>query len=110
MNNPFESIATQLSNIENLLLDIKQAVPKNSTTSEADELMTVQDAATFLKLSVPTIYGLTQRAEIPVCKRGKRLYFSKLELTAWIKEGRKKTLTDTASEADNYLKKKRGKA
>jgi len=61
-----------------------------------------------LNLSVPTLYGYTQRAEIPVCKRGKRLYFSKQSLFEWIKDGRKKTLAETASEAETYLKKKGG--
>jgi len=47
--------------------------------------------------------------KIPVCKRGKRLYFSKQSLFEWIKDGRKKTLAETASEAETYLKKKGGK-
>ena len=80
----------------------------NPNQPEADQLLTVQQAAEILCLSVPTLYGLTQRAEIPVCKRGKRLYFSKQELTNWIKAGRKKTLAETASEANQYIKNKKG--
>ena len=71
-----------------------------------DQLLTIKQAGEMLCLSVPTIYGLVQRAEIPVCKRGKRLYFSKQELTDWIKSGRKKTLAETSSEAEAYLSKK----
>ncbi|TND07944.1 MAG: DNA binding domain-containing protein [Bacteroidetes bacterium] len=102
MNNPFENIDARLSNIENLLLDLKHKAPQSTKNSENEELMTVQDAAAFLKLSVPTIYGLTQRAEIPVCKRGKRLYFSKQELSDWIKAGRKKTLIELEQEAETW--------
>jgi excisionase family DNA binding protein len=80
----------------------------NTTQPEPEQLLTVQQAAELLNLSVPTLYGYTQRAEIPVCKRGKRLYFSKQSLFEWIKDGRKKTLAETASEAENYLKKKGG--
>jgi excisionase family DNA binding protein len=81
----------------------------NTNQPEPEQLLTVQQAAELLNLSVPTLYGYTQRAEIPVCKRGKRLYFSKQSLFEWIKDGRKKTLAETASEADQYLtKKKRG--
>ncbi len=80
----------------------------NTTQPEPEQLLTVQQAAELLNLSVPTLYGYTQRAEIPVCKRGKRLYFSKQSLFEWIKDGRKKTLAETASEADQYLKTKKG--
>lgn len=80
----------------------------NTTQPEPEQLLTVQQAAELLNLSVPTLYGYTQRAEIPVCKRGKRLYFSKQSLFEWIKDGRKKTLAETAAEAENYLKKKGG--
>jgi excisionase family DNA binding protein len=80
----------------------------NTNQPEPEQLLTVQQAAELLNLSVPTLYGYTQRAEIPVCKRGKRLYFSKQSLFEWIKDGRKKTLAETASEAETYLKKKGG--
>jgi excisionase family DNA binding protein len=82
----------------------------NTNQPEPEQLLTVQQAAELLNLSVPTLYGYTQRAEIPVCKRGKRLYFSKQSLFDWIKEGRKKTLAETAIEAESYLKKKGGQA
>ena len=80
----------------------------NTNQPEPEQLLTVQQAAELLNLSVPTLYGYTQRAEIPGCKRGKRLYFSKQSLFEWIKDGRKKTLAETASEAETYLKKKGG--
>jgi excisionase family DNA binding protein len=80
----------------------------NTNQPEPEQLLTVQQAAELLNLSVATLYGYTQRAEIPVCKRGKRLYFSKQSLFEWIKDGRKKTLAETATEAENYLKKKGG--
>src|SRR5664280_410993 len=94
-------LLNKLENIERLLLE-KSKEPQ----PEPDELLTVQQTAAILSLSVPTIYGLTQRAEIPVCERGKRLYFSKQELTNWIKEGRKKTLAETAGEATRYINRK----
>ena len=83
------------------------ATQKQSNTNqpEPEQLLTVQQAAELLNLSVPTLYGYTQRAEIPVCKRGKRLYFSKQSLFEWIKQGRKKTLAELASEPDTYLPK-----
>ena len=91
----------KLNSIERLLLD-----KSNEPQPEPEQLLTIQQAGEFLKLKVPTLYGLVQRAEIPVCKRGKRLYFSKQELIEWIKAGRKISLAETESEAINYINKK----
>jgi excisionase family DNA binding protein len=71
---------------------------------ETDELLTVQDTAKFLRLSVPSIYGLISKGEIPVMKRSKRCYFSKNELINYLKAGRKKkTVTEIAAEAEQYV-------
>src|SRR5438067_1951799 len=109
MNNPFELIEARLSNIETLLLDLKHQ-PKERELPEVDELLTVPDTAKFLRLSVPTVYGLISKGELPVMKRSKRCYFSKVELINYLKQGRKKTLAETAAEADEYLinRKKKG--
>lgn len=80
--------------------------PAASTLPEQDELLTIQQAAELLNLSVPTVYTLVSKVDttnIPVSKRGKRLYFSKKDLTAWVKEGRKKTIADLSKEADIFL-------
>lgn len=74
--------------------------------AEQDQLLTIQEAAEILHLSVPTIYGFVSRAAIPCMKKGKRLYFSRSELTAWIKMGRKNTIAQNDIEADNFLSNK----
>jgi excisionase family DNA binding protein len=108
MNNPFEVIEARLNNIETLLLDIKHNPKEQSQQAETDELLTVQDAAKFLSLSVPTVYGLISKGELPVMKRSKRCYFSKVELIDYLKQGRRKTLAETAIEAERYCKTKKG--
>jgi excisionase family DNA binding protein len=108
MNNPFEVIEVRLSNIETLLLDLKSQPRDQGRKAETDELLTVQDTAKFLSLTVPTVYSLISKGELPVMKRSKRCYFSKVELINYLKQGRKKTLAETASEAKVYLKKKGG--
>jgi len=77
--------------------------PPTTSPVETDELLTIQQAADFLKLSVPTIYSLVSRSAIPVNKRSKRLYFSKKELTDWIKAGRKKTTIEIQAEAQSFV-------
>ena len=106
MNNPFEVIEARLNNIETLLLDLKHTPKELGDQPETDELLTVQDTAKFLSLSVPTIYTLISKGELPVMKRSKRCYFSRVDLMNYLKQGRKKTLAERANEADTYLKKK----
>ena len=111
MNNPFEVIEARLNNIETLLLDLKHVPTEQSKRSaEADELLTVQQTAQFLSLSVATIYGLIHKGELPTMKRSKRCYFSKVDLINYLKEGRKKTSAESAAEADEFLsnRKKKG--
>lgn len=89
----------KLSTIENLLLN-------QTTQTETDQLLTIQQAGDLIKLTVPTLYGYVRRNEIPFSKKGKRLYFSKQELTDWIKQGRRKTIAEINAEAHTYVKKK----
>ena len=103
MNNPFETIDARLSNIENLILSIKYPEKPKDISETDDQLFTIKQAAKFLNLSVPTLYGYVHRAEIPVCKRAGRLYFYKHELTDWLKAGRKKTVSEIESEAQNFI-------
>ncbi|AUC80238.1 DNA-binding protein [Nonlabens sp. MB-3u-79] len=105
MNNPFSEIAARLSTIETLILDLKHP-PKKTESEPAEQLFTVQQAAVFLNLSVPTIYSKVSRSELPVMKRGKRLYFSNLELMKYIKGGRKLSNAEIEQQADAYLSKK----
>ena len=109
MNNPFETIDAKLSNIERLLLEIKRLPNEKVNEPQAEELLTVQGAAKFLSLSVPTIYGLIHKGEIPVMKRSKRCYFSKNELINYLKQGRKKTVSEIAIETDEFLAENRKK-
>ena len=98
----------------NLLKAEKSRTLKQNESADADELLTVKDTAKFLHLSVPTIYGLIHRGELPVMKRSKRCYFSKKELMDYLKQGRRKTIAEQDAEiqleTDAYLltKKKKG--
>ena len=81
----------KVDNIKDLLLESQKVPPLYA------DLLTIKQAAEFLSLSVPTLYTKVSRKEIPVNKRGKRLYFSMAELSTWIKSGRKKTQEEIQS-------------
>jgi excisionase family DNA binding protein len=89
--------------------NILKAVKYNHPNSEQPEqLLTIQEAAEFLSLTVPTVYSKVSKGELPVMKRSKRLYFSNVELLHYLKQGRKKSNSDIEDEAKTYLKKKGG--
>jgi excisionase family DNA binding protein len=109
MSNPFEVIEARLSSIENLILDLKHQPTKVEPTDQPEQLLTIQEAAEFLSLTVPTMYSKVSKGELPVMKRSKRLYFSRTELLEYLKDGRKKSNAEIEAEAKAYLKKKGGK-
>ncbi len=74
---------------------------------ESEKLLTVQEAAKFLSLSVPTIYGLINKGQLPSIKRSKRVYFSNVELMDYMKSGRKKNTSEIIKETDNFLSSKK---
>jgi excisionase family DNA binding protein len=87
-------IADRLEAVHRLLSEGHELQP---TKQHEEELLTIQGAAEFLRLSVPTIYAKVHRRELPFLKRSKRLYFEKAELLAYLKEGR--ALTTSEAEA-----------
>jgi len=101
--NPFDTIDARLSNIENILLDLKHASTNTDNKSETEKLLTIKEAGEFLHLSIPTLYSYVSRSAIPVSKQGKRLYFSKKDLTEWVKTGRKQTHSEIKAEAHTYI-------
>jgi excisionase family DNA binding protein len=72
-------------------------------TEQPEQLLTIQEAAEFLSLTVPTMYSKVSKREIPCMKRSKRLYFSRTELLNYIKEGRKKSNAEIEQEAEAYF-------
>ena len=107
MNNPFEAIEERLAIIENLILDLKHKPKAGEPTNHPEKLLTVQEAAQFLNLTVPTIYSKVSKGELPVMKRSKRLYFSSTELMDYLKEGRKKSNEEIEAEAEQYFNNKK---
>lgn len=83
---------------------------KNSQTISEKEpkenFLTIQEAASFLKISVNTIYSKVSRKELPYMKKNGRLYFSNLDLVNYLKSGRKLTNDEVDAAAENYLSKK----
>ncbi|HEY0261777.1 MAG TPA: helix-turn-helix domain-containing protein [Chitinophagales bacterium] len=96
-------IFNKVEKFETLLL---KQIGGQPPQEQQDELLTIQQAAELLKLTVPTLYGKTAKRELPFMKQGKRLYFSRTELLQYLKDGRKKTNAEIEAEAATYLRKR----
>jgi excisionase family DNA binding protein len=66
------------------------------------DILTVQQAADFLKLKIATLYEKTSRKLIPHFKKGNKLYFHLSELQDWIQKGKVKTHEEIECEAKTY--------
>lgn len=105
----FDQLPQAVTLLTKEISELKQLIlnrGKQQQSETPEQLLSIQEAAKFLNLSVPTIYSKVSKGELPVMKRSKRLYFSRAELLEYIKTGRKKTNAEIATEANNYLSQK----
>lgn len=63
----------------------------NNKNSNANEFLSMDEAAKFLKIPKASLYQLTSKREIPFVKPSRRNFFKISDLEAWLEEGRKKT-------------------
>jgi len=72
--------------------------------SDDGELGGIELAMEITGLAKATIYTRVSSRTIPHRKRGKKLYFSRRELTDWIEAGRRKTRAEIASGSEHLEK------
>jgi len=97
----------QLSNlIQSSVRKVLKETPPQTVepTDQPEQLLTIDEVATLLHLTKPTVYSKVSKNELPgVCKQGKRLYFDRQTIIDWIKQGRKKSNAEIEAEAKAYL-------
>lgn len=105
-NLTFESLPTAVASLTSEICELKRLILNNQEKNkpiQEERLLSIQQAAEYLNLTVPTLYSKTSNGSIPFMKRGKKLYFSSLELINYLKEGRKKSNAEIEAEASSYL-------
>lgn len=95
-------LTKEISELKKMLT---QRQEEEKTQEPTEKLLSVQETAKFLNLSVPTIYSKVSKRELPFMKRGKRLYFSSTELLEYLKEGRSKSNKEIETEVNAYISK-----
>jgi excisionase family DNA binding protein len=106
MENVIVATPTQLESlIEKAVRKVFSETPpqyQNPPKKEKD-VLNVDEAADLLNLAKQTVYSHTSKREIPHFKRGKKLYFKRAELLAWIDQSKRQTVAEMQTETDNYL-------
>lgn len=113
MEMTFEQLPKAFTNLTNEVSEIKRLLleKSNEQSTESHRWFNLNELCNYHpdKPSKPTVYGWVNAGSVPVHKNGKKLRFLKSEIDNWLMQGRKKTNTETASEAESYIKKKGGK-
>jgi len=101
----FTNLTYEVSEIKRLLLE-----KSNEQPNETDRWFDLNELCIYHpdKPTKPTVYGWVHSGLIPVHKGGKKLRFLKSEIDNWIKQGRKKTISEINNNAEQYLKTKKG--
>jgi excisionase family DNA binding protein len=95
--NELPEVVRQLfEKVERIELLLARLEPKEP---DENELLNIEEAAEFLKVSVAALYTKMSCQEISVSKPGKRLYFNRTDLKEWIRQGKRKTLNEIRQNA-----------
>lgn len=95
-----QAVSLLLEKVESLEQLLKT---QQNTKGASDRPMSITEAAKFVNLTVPTLYGFVSKRTIPFSKVGKRLYFNEIELTSWIQSGRKQTCNEISDNPATLL-------
>jgi excisionase family DNA binding protein len=88
--------------IQNELKEIKELLKKQ--TIQQKERLTLEEATEYLQLSKSCLYKMTSKREIPVYSPGgKKIYFKRTELDAWVFASRIAPTREFEDELGIYL-------
>ena len=107
MENPFEIIIEKLTTIEMKLNTIESRLNSNSQYSIDAEVMSLNQLCEYYEFTKSFIYKQTSTREIPHYKKGKKLFFKKVEIDTWLFKNKVKTMEDLQREATKYSIQKR---
>jgi len=103
-NYTYDQLPSFMKNIDERLDRMEELLTKAFSTKISDEeYISAKAALALLKFTLSTLYSKVFKREIPFYKQGNRLYFSRIELLDWVKDGRRKTLIDIDISADKII-------
>ena len=100
-------ISLPIEDLQTVIMDCVNSCLKNSIQAHSEQQTEIDlwfNLSEFCiyhpdKPCKPTVYGWVKAGIVPVHKSNKKLRFLKSEIDNWLRQGRKKTLTEAANEA-----------
>ena len=98
----------QIPTIDEIRIVVREEIAAASALNllrpqtETDEIGGIELAIRITGKARPTIYALVSARQIPHLKQGKRLYFSRNDLIDWLRQGKRKTHTELALDAETF--------
>lgn len=101
----FDKLPQAVSYLTEQVMELKTMVSALQPPSPNNNhvLVEIDEAASIIMKSKPTIYRLVNQSILPSYKKGKKLYFYKDELLTWIENGRKATKEQTHAEMQQAM-------
>jgi len=94
MTNPFDVFESKLTNIENLLLDLKHdprpATQTSDTPPERRTLHSIRELSEFIGCSTVTAHKFKKSGRIPCRQIGRKVLFDTVEVLKAMEQTRKK--------------------
>jgi len=89
--------------IQNSVRKVLAEINSTQPDHDQDDILTVEEAAVFLKVKRPTIYAYIYNKQIPSVKKRGRVYFRKSTLLEWLGEGQRMTRNEIKQAAAESL-------
>lgn len=102
--NPFDILSKELLSIKNILIQVQQATLREKQ-SPLTEILTLKEAAMFLRVSTSKLYQLTSKNQIPHYKQGGKVIFNRSDLLAWLQQFMQEDVRTASASADDYISK-----
>lgn len=92
----YNDLPQAVTNLQETVNDIKRILLQspNRQIPEHEILLPVQDVAKLLKISVPAVYDLIYKGNLPSNKRSNRYCFYRSDILNYIKAGEKTTISE----------------
>lgn len=92
-------------NIEEMILErltsLERSIEENNILQK--EILTIDELAIYISTSLPNLYLLTSKNEIPFYKpNGKKVYFKRSEIDDWVFNTRHNCKRDIQKRADKF--------
>jgi excisionase family DNA binding protein len=106
---PFQYQNKILTNLVEKVDDLTEIVKRvtNPQVSDLTKPFGVSEAADFLGVTIPTMYGLHWEKKVRAYKVGKKLYFFPSDLLEYIRSGKEPTADDLDDQARDIIQKRR---